>query len=183
MPDDHASPDYARLHGWDRQYTVFAPPEIPQYTGAVTFCKRPFLDDREALLQRAADVAIVGAPFDDAVSYRPGARFGPRAIRQATYNQGGHSLQLGVQPFKVLDVVDAGDANVVPAWLELGVEPEPGGGSRYHQRAIFHPRGLAGHLYWKAITPFHAIVFGGMVRNIVGTAERQAPVATTGDTH
>lgn len=70
-----------------------------------------------------------------------------------------------------------------PAWLELGVEPEPGGGSRYHQRAIFHPRGLAGHLYWKAITPFHTIVFGGMVRNIVGTAERQAPVATTGDTH
>lgn len=66
------------------------------------------------------------------------------------------------------------------AWLELGVEPEPGGGARYHQRAIFQPRGLAGHLYWKAITPFHDIVFGGMVRNITGTAEHRAPGATTG---
>ncbi|WP_083884008.1 SDR family oxidoreductase [Nocardia higoensis] len=62
------------------------------------------------------------------------------------------------------------------AWLELGVEPEPGGGSRYWQRAIFQPRGLAGHLYWKVITPFHGIVFGGMVRNIIGTAESGTPI-------
>ncbi|MFQ6395566.1 SDR family oxidoreductase [Nocardia sp. KC 131] len=58
------------------------------------------------------------------------------------------------------------------AWLELGVESYPGGGSRYRQRAIFQPHGLAGHLYWKAITPFHNAVFGGMDRNITGTAER-----------
>ncbi|WP_280463957.1 SDR family oxidoreductase [Nocardia carnea] len=58
------------------------------------------------------------------------------------------------------------------AWLELGVEPGPDGGSCYRQRAIFQPHGLAGHLYWKAITPFHNAVFGGMVRNITGTAER-----------
>ncbi|WP_040694066.1 SDR family oxidoreductase [Nocardia vinacea] len=57
------------------------------------------------------------------------------------------------------------------AWLELGVEPDRSGGSRYRQRAIFQPHGLAGHLYWKAITPFHAAVFGGMARNITGTAE------------
>ncbi|MEV0685661.1 SDR family oxidoreductase [Nocardia sp. NPDC050378] len=60
------------------------------------------------------------------------------------------------------------------AWLELGVEPAAHGGSRYRQRAIFHPHGLAGHLYWKAITPFHSAVFGGMVRNITSTAERTA---------
>ncbi|MBF6454714.1 SDR family oxidoreductase [Nocardia cyriacigeorgica] len=60
------------------------------------------------------------------------------------------------------------------AWLELGVEPEPDGGARYRQRAVFQPRGLAGHLYWKAITPFHDVVFGGMVRNIIGTAEQRA---------
>ncbi|MEU4595896.1 SDR family oxidoreductase [Nocardia sp. NPDC023988] len=58
------------------------------------------------------------------------------------------------------------------AWLELGVEPTPNGGSRYRQRAIFQPHGLAGHLYWKAISPFHSVVFGGMVRNITSTAER-----------
>ncbi len=64
-------------------------------------------------------MAIVGAPFDDAVSHRSGARFGPRAIRQAQYTSGSiNSLQLGVEPFEVLDVVDAGDANVVPAALD-----------------------------------------------------------------
>ncbi|MBF6353698.1 SDR family oxidoreductase [Nocardia higoensis] len=62
------------------------------------------------------------------------------------------------------------------AWLELGVVPEPEGGARYHQRAIFQPRGLAGHLYWKVIAPFHGIVFGGMVRNIIGAAEAATPV-------
>jgi agmatinase len=74
--------------------------------------------DPGELAARRVDVAIVGAPFDDAVSYRPGARFGPRAIRAATYTQGTYSLQLDVEPFEVLDVVDAGDAEVTPAWIE-----------------------------------------------------------------
>ncbi len=59
------------------------------------------------------------------------------------------------------------------AWLELSATPGPGGGSVYRQRAIFEPHGFAGHLYWKAILPFHGIVFGGMARNITGTAEHQ----------
>ena len=41
----------------------------------------------------------------------------------------------------------------------------------YSQRAIFQPRGLAGHAYWRSISPFHGIVFGGMVRNITRAAE------------
>lgn len=59
------------------------------------------------------------------------------------------------------------------AWLELSVAPDPGGGSVYRQRAIFRPRGLAGHVYWKAIAPFHNLIFGGMARNITGAAERE----------
>jgi agmatinase len=78
------------------------------------------IEEPDEIATRRPDVAIIGAPFDDAVSYRPGARFGPRAIRQATYTQGGYSLQLDVEPFEVLDVIDAGDANVVPAWLNRG---------------------------------------------------------------
>jgi uncharacterized protein YbjT (DUF2867 family) len=57
------------------------------------------------------------------------------------------------------------------AWLEMSVAPD-GSGSRYRQRAVFLPRGLAGHLYWWAVAPFHGLVFGGMVRNITRTAER-----------
>lgn len=63
------------------------------------------------------------------------------------------------------------------AWLEMGVSPDPGG-SRYTQRAVFVPHGLAGHLYWWSVAPFHGIVFGGMVRNITRTAERAAPAVT-----
>jgi len=57
------------------------------------------------------------------------------------------------------------------AWLELGVE-ERDGASSYVQRATFAPRGLAGHVYWGAVAPFHGIVFGGMLRNIKAAAER-----------
>ncbi|MEV7226701.1 SDR family oxidoreductase [Polymorphospora sp. NPDC051019] len=57
------------------------------------------------------------------------------------------------------------------AWLELRAEPAGTGRSRYRQRAGFAPRGLAGHAYWAAVSPFHAIVFGGMARNIARGAE------------
>jgi len=57
------------------------------------------------------------------------------------------------------------------AWLELGVE-EKDGHTVFHQRAVFCPRGLAGHAYWWSVAPFHGIVFGGMMRNITGAAER-----------
>ena len=57
------------------------------------------------------------------------------------------------------------------AWLELTVWPAADAGSRYRQRAVFLPRGLAGHLYWWAVAPFHGLVFGGMVRNITRAAD------------
>ena len=121
MSHDHVPTDYARLNHWDRPYETFVAPDIPQYSGAlVSFCKRPLVESAEALAVRKPDVAIIGAPFDDGVTYRPGARFGPRAIRQASYNHGGHSLQLGVEPFVELDVVDTGDANVIPSAPERG---------------------------------------------------------------
>ncbi|MFG1915349.1 SDR family oxidoreductase [Micromonospora sp. NPDC048898] len=58
------------------------------------------------------------------------------------------------------------------AWLEMRVLPAEGGRSRYQQRAVFLPRGLAGHAYWGSVAPFHALVFGGMARNIARNAEQ-----------
>ncbi len=70
-----------------------------------------------------ADVAIIGAPVDMGVVYRPGARFGPRAIRQASYVGSSraelHHLGLGVNPLEHVKVVDFGDANCPPSALEL----------------------------------------------------------------
>jgi uncharacterized protein YbjT (DUF2867 family) len=64
------------------------------------------------------------------------------------------------------------------AWLEMTVEPAGEGRTVYRQRALFYPRGLSGHLYWWSVAPFHAIVFGGMARNLAQRAvERAATVA------
>ncbi|MEU4266338.1 SDR family oxidoreductase [Streptomyces sp. NPDC026092] len=57
------------------------------------------------------------------------------------------------------------------AWLEMYAERDGDGRSRYRQRALFHPRGLSGQLYWWSVAPFHAVVFGGMARRIARTAE------------
>ena len=56
------------------------------------------------------------------------------------------------------------------AWLELEVKTDDQGNIVYRQRAIYHPRGLAGHLYWWAVWPFHGIVFGSMLNNITKAA-------------
>ena len=61
------------------------------------------------------------------------------------------------------------------AWLELSVEDAGGGRSRYRQRALFHPRGLPGHLYWRSVAPFHGIVFADMAHNMAGEAAARAP--------
>ena len=109
----------AASNGWDRDYTVFSDFDLPTYVGPTTFMNLPWVTDPEDLRARKVDVAIIGAPFDDAVSHRSGARFGPRAIREAQYTSGSvNSLQLGIEPFEHLTVVDAGDANIIPAWIE-----------------------------------------------------------------
>lgn len=57
------------------------------------------------------------------------------------------------------------------AWLEFHVRPREGGGSHLTQRAVYWPRGLAGHAYWWSVAPFHAFVFPPMARRIVESAE------------
>jgi agmatinase len=86
--------------------------EKPDYAGLLTFGALPYTQDRAEL--GGIDVAIVGAPTDDLVSDRPGARFGPRAIRAASCPPGPH-LEAEVDAMAVLRMVDYGDAPVVPA--------------------------------------------------------------------
>ncbi|MFK4040150.1 SDR family oxidoreductase [Nonomuraea wenchangensis] len=58
------------------------------------------------------------------------------------------------------------------AWLELSVSRSDAG-TVYRQRAIFHPHGLAGHLYWWAVSPFHGLIFGRMPLNVAAAAARR----------
>src|SRR5712691_4680404 len=92
---------------------------LPSYAGTVSFQKLPWLTDEAALAAAKPEVAIVGAPVDEGASNRPGARFGPRAIRQATYHGGDlWSIQLGTSVFDRIRCVDAGDAPILPSRLE-----------------------------------------------------------------
>jgi len=86
--------------------------EKPDYAGLLTFGGLPYTQDPAEL--EDVDVAIVGAPTDDLVSDRPGARFAPRAIRAASCPAGPH-LEAKIDATRVLRIVDFGDAPVVPA--------------------------------------------------------------------
>ena len=93
--------------------------EKPDYAGLLTFGGAPYTQDPAELA--GADVAIVGAPFDDLVSDRPGARFAPRAVRAASCPHGPH-LEAKADAFTALRIVDFGDAPVVPAQPERSHE-------------------------------------------------------------
>ena len=80
------------------------------------------LDD---LADVAPDVVILGAPIDWGTTYRAGARFGPKAIREADYldaDMHRPHLPTGIDPFSLMKVVDAGDVSGPPGYLEQGLD-------------------------------------------------------------
>ncbi len=93
--------------------------DAQSYMGVPTFGQRPPLTEPEQLDQWRPDVAIIGAPWDDNTTNRPGARFGPRALRAQAYDPGSYHLDLGIEIFDYLNVVDYGDAIVSHGMWEL----------------------------------------------------------------
>ena len=86
------------------------------FVGIATFGKRPYVEDWSSI---DADVAILGAPFDGGTQYRPGARFGPRSVREAStlfsFGHAGaydHEDDATYLPADVR-IVDMGDADIV----------------------------------------------------------------------
>lgn len=89
-----------------------------------TFCGVPSQPLAE-LQAGDADVVIIGAPIDWGATYRGGARFGPKAIREADYldaDMRRPHLPTGIDPFEQLKVIDVGDVEVAPGYLESGLE-------------------------------------------------------------
>ncbi|MEW2357485.1 agmatinase [Spirillospora sp. NPDC029432] len=78
--------------------------QIPRFAGPSTFARLPRREDVPGF-----DIAVVGAPFDTGVTYRPGARFGPAAVRQGSRLLKPYNAALDVLPFASQQVVDAGD--------------------------------------------------------------------------
>lgn len=81
----------------------------PRYAGLTTFARLPRIEDVDDW-----DIAVVGVPFDSGVTFRPGARFGPSAIREASRLLRPYNPAVGVAPFNVAQVVDAGDIDANP---------------------------------------------------------------------
>jgi agmatinase len=91
----------------------------PRFQGAYSFMRVPLTRDLTK-----ADVAIVGAPFDLGVVHRPGARFGPRAIRIASAQIRQYPLTEKDLwgPFQSLRVIDYGDVDVVPSYVDENLD-------------------------------------------------------------
>src|SRR4051794_8441790 len=77
---------------------------VPRFAGPGTFARLPTLDE-----VGAAEIVIVGVPFDSGTTYRPGARFGPAHVRQSSRLLRPYNPELDVAPFGDRQVVDAGD--------------------------------------------------------------------------
>lgn len=91
--------------------------KVPRFAGASTFARLPEIDRVHDY-----DIAVLGAPFDNGTSYRPGARFGPMAVRQASRHlRPGHHVELDRSPFAEVQVVDAGDVPVTPFSIEEAI--------------------------------------------------------------
>jgi agmatinase len=91
--------------------------QVPRFAGASTFARLPRIDEVTDF-----DVAFLGAPFDGGTSYRPGARFGPIAVRTASRHlRPAYHPDLAVSPFQTLQAVDAGDVSVNPFSIEEAV--------------------------------------------------------------
>jgi agmatinase len=88
----------------------------PRYAGFATFARLPRLEDVPR-----ADIAVLGVPFDSGVSYRPGARFGPSQIREASRLLRPYNPAQDVEPFSAQQVVDAGDVSANPFSIDEAV--------------------------------------------------------------
>jgi len=99
-----------RVAGADPAWRAPDRGDAPSYEGPATFARRPLLLEPAELDARRPDVAVVGAPWDGSTTHRPGARFAPRALRALAYHPGSFHLDLGIELFEALDVVDYGDA-------------------------------------------------------------------------
>ena len=103
---------------------------VPRYAGRSTFARLPELREVDQ-----CDVAIIGVPFDAGTSYRPGARFGPQAVRQASRQlRTNYHPNYDVEPFKVQQVADAGDIACNPFNIDEAIKQIENGSTELLQK-------------------------------------------------
>ena len=103
--------------------------QVPRYAGLSTFARLPRIEDVDDY-----QIAVVGVPFDNTVTYRPGARFGPAHIRQSSRLLRPYNPAQDCEPFAEAQVVDAGDVACNPFHIAEALDQISAG-----------VRGLLGH--------------------------------------
>lgn len=93
---------------------------MPRYAGVPSFLRLPLLDQSGEVPE--VDVLICGVPFDGGTSFRPGARMGPRAVREASDLSRAFSAALGVDIYEELRVADGGDIPTAPHDVEPALD-------------------------------------------------------------
>jgi arginase family enzyme len=124
--ESHSSPDLLTSSGFpvDSAMPSTQLPDArvsPRFAGVCTLCRYPRLEDVPAA-SRPLDWLLYGIPFDGGVTYRPGARFGPRAIREASQYVKRYHLEHAVDVCDKLSLADAGDAPISPYSIKQTLE-------------------------------------------------------------
>jgi guanidinopropionase len=91
------------------KYEPLSGREFPRYSGIKTFFRLPFVEPTADF-----DIALAGIPYDGGVSYRPGARFAPAHVRQASSLGRGYSWARGEHLWSKKKFADIGDCSTVP---------------------------------------------------------------------
>jgi agmatinase len=125
-----SQPSSATHHGADAPRGPVDASVVPRYAGIATFARLPRIDE-----VARAEVAIVGVPFDSGVSYRPGARFGPAHVREASRLLRPYNPAQDVFPFAAQQVADAGDLVANPFDIAEAVRQIEAGAIELGRRA------------------------------------------------
>jgi guanidinopropionase len=142
---DYIKPDVTGSHRYD-------PMKEPRYTDIATFMRAPLARSLAGI-----DIGLIGVPTDLGVTNRPGARHGPREIRNASSLMRTYNLALGVNPYELCRIADLGDVHLshrfdlerqnadIEAFYrkvhEAGIRPVSAGGDHSITYPIF--RGIA----------------------------------------
>jgi guanidinopropionase len=142
---DYIKPDVTGSHRYD-------PMKEPRYTDIATFMRAPLAGSLAGI-----DIGLIGVPTDLGVTNRPGARHGPREIRNASSLMRAYNLALGVNPYELCRIADLGDVHLshrfdlerqnadIEAFYrkvhEAGIRPVSAGGDHSITYPIF--RGIA----------------------------------------
>jgi guanidinopropionase len=105
-----------------------SPIKQPRYTGIPTFMRTPFADDWSAV-----DIAMIGVPYDGGVTNRPGARHGPREVRNSSSLMRLINQATGVCPYDLARIADIGDCVIERPFQLEGAHGEI---DRYYEKVV-----------------------------------------------